>query len=102
MDMVFEAPTSGKAKLSALVEADPYGHVSFSRNGYKMKDGASLGEDKEKVYLYFKANDEFAKFAREKLKDVATESAKDLTERVSKKIAEEESSAEVGFGAIFG
>lgn len=102
MDLVFEAPFSSKAKIAAIVEADPYGHTSFSRNGYKIKDGATVGEDKEKVYIFMRATDEFAKFAKEALKDVAAVSKSDVAERIAKKIEEEESSAQVGFGAIFG
>ncbi len=102
MDLVFEALTSNKAKVIAIVEADPYGHTSFSRNGYKVKDGTVVGEDKEKVYVFMKATDEFAKFAKEALKDVAAVCAPEVAARVSKKIEEEESNSQVGFGAIFG
>jgi len=102
VNLVFEAPTMNKAKVTAIVEAEPYAHVSFSRNGYKVKDGATIGEEKDKVYVFMRATDEFAKFAREKLKDVAAESKPEVAERVAKKIEEEESSAQVGFGAIFG
>ena len=102
MILVFEIPLADKAKLTALLDADPYGHVSFSRNGYKMKDGTIASEDKGKAYIYMKASDEFAKFAREKLKGIAEESKSDVRDRVAKKIEEEESNAEVGFGSIFG
>lgn len=102
MDLVFEALTSNKAKVIAIVEADPYGHTSFSRNGYKVKDGTVVGEDKEKVYVFMKATDEFARFAKEALKDVAAVCAPEVAVRVSKKIEEEESNSQVGFGAIFG
>ena len=102
MILVFEFPMADKAKLTALLDADPYGHVSFSRNGYKMKDGAIVGEDKAKAYVYIKATDEFAKFAKEKLTGLATEAKPEVRDRIAKKIEEEESSAEVGFGSIFG
>lgn len=102
MKIVYQAPSASKAKLTAILEADPYAHPSFSRNGYKLKDGAALGEDKANVYLYISCNEEFVKMADEKLKDVATKSPKDITERVVKKIEDEENSAEAGFGAIFG
>jgi hypothetical protein len=67
-----------------------------------VKDGAVLGQDKEKIYVFIKAGDEFAAFAREKLKEVAAESKPEVSSAVAKKIEEEESSAEVGFGSIFG
>ena len=102
MNIVFEIPVANKAKLTALLEADPYGKPSFSRNGYKIKDGIIVGQDKEKAYLFIKCTDEFAKLAKEKLKDIAIECKPEVTEAIAKKIEEEESNAEVGFGAIFG
>ncbi|VVC01622.1 Uncharacterised protein [uncultured archaeon] len=102
MNIVFEIPIAAKAKLAALLEADPYGKPSFSRNGYKLKDGLVMGQDKEKAYLFIKCTEEFATLAKEKLKDIATVSKPEVIEAVAKKIEEEESNAEVGFGAIFG
>lgn len=102
MKIVYTAPTASKAKLTQILEADPYAHPSFSRNGYKLKDGSALGEDKGSVYLYLSCNEEFAKMADEKLKDVAAKAPADVTARVVKKIEDEENSAEAGFGAIFG
>lgn len=102
VNLVFEAPSAGKAKLVAILEADPYGEPSFSRNGYKVKEGAAVGQDKEKVFACMKATDEFAKFAREKLKDAAAECKPEVASAVAKAIEEAENSAEVGFGAIFG
>ena len=102
MNLVFEVPIADKAKPVAILEADPYGKPSFSRNGYKVKDGAQVGLDREKAYIFMRATDEFAAFAREKLKEVAVESKPEAVAAVAKKIEEEESNAEVGFGAIFG
>lgn len=102
MNLVFEMKLSDKAKAVAILEADPYGQVSFSRNGYKVKDGVLVGQDREKAYVFMRATEEFAKFAREKLKDVATETKPEVAAAVAKAIEEEESNAEVGFGAIFG
>ncbi|MFA6214152.1 MAG: hypothetical protein WC717_02640 [Candidatus Micrarchaeia archaeon] len=102
MNMVFEIPIADKAKLVALLEADPYGKPCFSRNGYKVKDGAQAGQDREKAYLFMRATDDFAAFAREKLKGIAAESKPEVAAAVSKIIEDEESSAEQGFGAIFG
>ena len=102
LNLVFEVPIADKAKLTALLEADPYAEKSFSRNGYKLKEGATLGQDKEKAYLFIKATDDFAKFAREKLAGIAAEPKPEVAQAVSRKIEEEENSAEVGFGSIFG
>ena len=108
--MVFEVPVASKAKLIALLEADPYGKPCFSRNGYKVKDGAQVSQDREKTYLYLRASDEFAVFARGKLKglvyadgkELAMESKPEVVAAISKVIEDEENNAELGFGAIFG
>ena len=110
MNIVFEIPIASKAKLIALLEADPYGKPCFSRNGYKVKDGAQVNQDREKCYVFMRATDEFAVFAREKLKglvgadgkELALESKPEVIAAVSKVIEEEENNAEVGFGVIFG
>ncbi len=102
LNLVFEAPIADKAKTTAILEADPYAEKSFSRNGYKVKDGILLGQDKEKIYIFLRAGDEFAAFAKEKLAGVAALSKQEVANAVANKIEEEESSAEVGFGSIFG
>ena len=102
MILVFELPLTDKAKLTALLEADPYGKPSFTRNGYKVKEGKSAGLAAAKLCLYMQATDEFAAFAKEKLTGMAVEAAPEARDAVAKKIEEEESNAEVGFGSIFG
>lgn len=102
MNLVFEAAIKDKPKLVAILEADPYGKPCFSRNGYKVKDGAQVSQDKEKCYIFMRATDEFAVFAKEKLKEIAVESKPEVVAAISKIIDEEENNAEVGFGAIFG
>ena len=110
MNIVFEIPIADKAKLIALLEADPYGKPCFSRNGYKVKDGVQANQDREKCYVFMRATDEFAVFARGKLKELvgadgkelAVESKPEVVAAVAKVIEEEENNAEVGFGAIFG
>ena len=110
MNIVFEVPSTSKVKLIALLEADPYGKPCFSRNGYKVKDGVQVSQDKEKTYVFMRATDEFAVFARGKLKELvgadgkelALESKPEVVAAIAKVIEEEENNAEVGFGAIFG
>ncbi len=102
MEMVFEALSTEKQKVTALLEADPYGKPSFSRIGYKVKDGIAVGQDKDKFYVFMRAVDEFVPFVREKMKDVMAESKPEVVAAVAKVIAEEENNAEAGFGAIFG
>ena len=71
MQRVYECEGGKKAALMKILEADPYSEGSFARVGYKVKDGAMLGEDKAKMYVYVKAADDFVKKADELLKDVA-------------------------------
>ncbi|MCX8175498.1 MAG: hypothetical protein N3E51_04820 [Candidatus Micrarchaeota archaeon] len=102
MILVFELPLSDKPKLTAVLEADPYGEKSFSRNGYKIKEGAQVGLASDRLFLYLKCTEEFAKFAKEKLAGLAAEAKAEDAAKVSKAIEEEESNAEIGFGSIFG
>ncbi len=102
MILVFEIPAADKAKLTAIIEAEPYAKTSFSRNGYKLKEGAAMKQDSAKAYLYLKCTDDFAQFAKEKMTGVATLSNPEVTAAVAKAIEEEESNAEAGFGSIFG
>jgi hypothetical protein len=101
MELVFEAALADKQKVLSVLESDPYGNPSFSRNGYKVKEGIE-GLDKGKVYIFMRATEEFASFAKEKLKDVAKESSPQVAQAVAKAISEEENNAECGFGSIFG
>jgi len=86
-----------------LLELDPYGKISFSRNGYKLKDGTVLSEREGNLYLYISAGDEFfSAFADKKLSGIFSRCAADVEERIIKKIDDEENNATAGFGAIFG
>ena len=110
MRVVFEIPIAKKAELMALLEADPYGEqsvapyqkMSFARNGYKVKDGSQLDEDREKLYLVLRGADEFLPFAKMKLETFGVLCKPEVNDRVMKKIEDEESGAEQGMGAIFG
>lgn len=102
MRAVFAFAAEKKKDLAPLLEADPYAQDSFARAGYKLREGASLGEKADTVYLYISAEEGFIKKAREKLKPLMREMEKGEEERVLGKIMEEEEAAEGGFGAIFG
>jgi len=102
MQKVYECDGSKKAEITKLLESDPYAQDSFARAGYKMKDGAVLGEDKAKFYIYIKAEPDFFKKADEKLKDVAKHAPAEVEKRVIDKVMKEEEEAESGFGSIFG
>ena len=85
-----------------VLEADPYKEDSFARIGYKVKDGTTLGEDKEKLYVYISASEDFVKKADEMLKNIASPANEEVQNRVGEKIRKEEEEAESGFGSIFG
>lgn len=102
MKAVFAIPAEKKKDLIPVLEADPYAQDSFARAGYKLRDGATLGEKADTIYLYISADEHFIKKAGERLKPLLREIKKEEEERVRKKIEEEEEAAEGGFGAIFG
>lgn len=102
MERVYECESGKKTELKKILEEDPYAEDSFARVGYKMRDGATLEEDKDKIYLYVSASDEFVKKADEKLKDIAKPLEGEKAEKIIEKIKKEEESAESGLGSIFG
>ncbi|MDD5760242.1 MAG: hypothetical protein PHI06_14310 [Desulfobulbaceae bacterium] len=102
MKVVFECETAKKAPLTKILEADPYADDSFARIGYKVKDGASVNQDKTKTYVYVSTSEEFVKKATEKLKDVATRCKAEVETAIVEQITKEEEAAEGGMGAIFG
>ena len=99
---VYEVEGSKKAEVLKLLEQDPYASDSFSRIGYKVKDGGVIGEDKDKIYVYFSADENFLKKADEKLKHLTKRTPHEIENRIIKKIKEEEEQAENGLGSIFG
>lgn len=102
MYRVYECDIKKKADITKILEADPYADESFARIGYKVKDGAILGEDKAKLYIYVSAAPDFIKKADLLLKDVSSVAKQDVEKRVVAKIQKEEEEAESGFGSIFG
>jgi hypothetical protein len=102
MERLYECESGKKTELKKILETDPYAEGSFARTGYRLRDGATLEEDKEKVYLYISASDDFIKKADEKLKDVAKPVEGKDAERIIGKIKKEEESAESGLGSLFG
>ena len=102
MKRIYEADVKDKSKLMSVLEADPYSNDSLSRIGYTVRDGSTLGEDSNKIYVYISAPDDKIKVADEKLKDVAHVLSGEVADRIIKKIEEEEANANAGFGNIFG
>jgi len=102
VERVYECESGKKAELKKILETDPYAEGSFARVGYKMRDGSTLDEEKDKIYLYISASDDFFKKADEKLKDIAKPLKGEKAEKIIEKIKKEEESAESGLGSIFG
>jgi predicted RecB family nuclease len=102
MYRVYECDVTKKAEITKILEADPYAEDSFARMGYKVKEGASVEEDKEKLFVYVSASEDFLKKADEKLKEFAKPAEEEVQKRVGEKIKAEEAQAEAGFGSIFG
>ena len=102
MERIYECESGKKAELNQILEADPYAEDSFARVGYKMRDGATLEEKKDMIYLYISASEDFIKKADEKLKEVAKPLEGDDAKRIIDKIRKEEESAESGLGSMFG
>ncbi len=91
-------------KLRAL-KGDKYANVIFSRQEYSLREGAALGLEKGKYYLYIKANEDFMRAAEERLAHEFKSVKRAPPEAEGKVIAlinEEQSRANEGFGSIFG
>jgi hypothetical protein len=101
MIRVYECENSKKAELTKILEEDPYAEDSFARVGYKMKDGTAVEEDKEMIYVYVTASEDFLKKADEKLKEIAEPVEEDVAKRVEAKIQEEENTVAAGV-SMFG
>ncbi len=80
-------------------------NVIFARQDYMIKDGISVGLNRDKYYLYLSASDEFLEKADKKLKASikSIERADPETEKIVITIVESErESSEEGLGSIFG
>lgn len=102
MERLYEVALEKKSAMTKILEADPYAEQSFARAGYRIRDGASLGEDKSKIYLFISSSENFIKKADEALKEVAAIVKNEAAERIIRKIKEEEEAAEQGLGSLFG
>jgi hypothetical protein len=97
LERVYSFEKNEKGKLEKILSENPYDKLSFARVEYIIKE-------KDRIYLYINADEEFFKFAEEKLK--ALESFKRESEEKEKEIIEEikreRESSISGFGGIFG
>ena len=111
------------SELKSLLEYDPYldkslteeqlhalkekeeSVVIFARQDYLLKDGISLGMDRESSYLYLNATDDFLDKAEKVLKekiDGITRAPEDLERQIITRIETERKESEQGLGLIFG
>lgn len=106
-----ESPEEAKAREEkvnaalAKLKEDEFSNIIFKRQDYSLREGASIGLDQEKIYLYVNANEDFLKGAEGKLKRdfKSFKRAEDADEKkLIELIKEEQEKANAGFGAIFG
>jgi hypothetical protein len=102
MQRIYEVKVENKKELTKILESDPYADDSFARIGYRIRDGVSLGGEKDKIYVYISASEDFVKKADARVKDVATQMTGEKAKHIIDKITKEEESAESGLGSIFG
>ncbi len=91
-------------QLSKLKD-DSYANIIFARQDYNLKDGISLGLDREKYYLVLSAVDDFLVKAEGKLmKEIPSIKRADLEieQKVASEIEKERAESESGLGMIFG
>lgn len=84
---------------------DKEANVIFARQDCQIKDGVSLGLDREKIYLYLSADDTFFAGAEAKLKKnfSSMERAPEETEKqIIDTLEKEKEKADEGLGFIFG
>ena len=87
------------------IKKDRYANIIFARQNCVLRDGLQLGLDREKCYLYIKANEEFFQGAEEKLKrefPLMEKASAEVGEKVKRLLDEEESRSNYGVGLIFG
>jgi hypothetical protein len=87
------------------IKLDKYANVIFARQNCILKEGVLFEMDKEKCYLYIKAEDHFFGPAEERLKkDFKSfkRAAPEVEGKVISKIKDEEANSNYGVGMIFG
>ncbi len=84
---------------------DKEANLIFARQDYQFKDGAMMGLDRGKCYLFLNAPEEFQVPAEEKLKKNITSIRRldpETERKVIESIEKERENAEQGLGMIFG
>ena len=87
------------------LKTDPRAQAIFVRQSCSLRDGATLGLNADKMYLYIDAADDFFAKAEQRLKSefkTVKRAQKHDEDAVIEAIKKEEDRAGTGFGAIFG
>jgi hypothetical protein len=80
-------------------------NIIFARQDYMIKDGMSLGLDREKSYLYLSAEEDFMGGAEAKLKKNISSiqrAPEDIEKQIISTVDEERQKSDEGLGFIFG
>lgn len=101
---IYRVPASSYKVLKKVLEADPYSPGSFARVGYVLRQAKGLGIEGEEYYLKISAEKEILENLEEKLRDVQglERLEGEEYEKVKKRFEEQEESAAIGLGSIFG
>ena len=87
------------------ISEDKSMQIIFARQNYSLREGASVGLNADRSYLYINATDEFLNGAEERFKKefkTIKRAQKSDEDKVIETIKGEEEKANAGFGAIFG
>ncbi|MCL5239647.1 MAG: hypothetical protein M1286_04235 [Candidatus Marsarchaeota archaeon] len=114
-DKYFAAHPEEKAEADKLkkqlgdaaekLKNDKDANIIFARQDYQLRDGISMGLDREKSYLYLSADDAFLDSGETKLKKSVSSlqrAQKDVEKKVISTIEEERQKSDSGLGLIFG
>ena len=102
MKLVYLIDNSKKKDLDKALAADPYEDISFAKIGYTLRDGALFEKNGKQILLLTVNEPADEKYVKEKLKDLGEEATGEAKDKIIKKIEDEESAAEAGFGNLFG
>ncbi len=94
----------GEAQLASLKD-DPKANVIFARQDYQLKDGISLGLDRDTYYLYLSAVEDFLENGEKKLKESISSIRRvepELEKKIITALEGERKESEEGLGLIFG
>ncbi len=84
---------------------DKEANIIFARQDYQLKDGVSLGLEREKTYLYLSAEDSFLNDGEAKLrKNVQSlqRAPAEVEKQVIETVDKERKEADAGLGFVFG